>query len=33
MNNFTDGAPITPKEWIEQNNDIVPCKNKAPVIE
>ena len=32
MNNFTNGAPLTYKEWIEQNHDIVPCKNKVPVI-
>ena len=29
---FNNGAPLTPKEWIEQNNDIVPCKNKVPAI-
>ncbi len=31
MNNFTNGAPVTYKEWIEQGYDVTPCQNKMPV--
>ena len=32
MSNFNDGAPRTPKEWLEQGHDIVPCLNKEPKV-
>lgn len=32
MTNFTDGAPTTPEEYLNQGWDITPCKGKRPIL-
>ena len=32
MNNFNDGAPRNPKQWIDLGRNLVPLSNGTPII-
>ena len=31
-NEFSNGSPKTPKDWLDKQFSIIPCKNKVPVV-